>query len=274
MNARMARFKQLAVLAGLALALVASGAAPLVGGYETTAAKSKGRRPKPASPPTITTITQTQTRLVSRTQTFASRGAIEIPNASPGLALANPYPATIAVNGFTNGRITDVNVRLRNINHTYPDDLDIMLVKGATTVFLMSDAGEADDVIDLNLTLDDEAAASLPDAKALANGTYLPTNFEVGDAFPAPALAPSGSTSLTAFDGLDPNGQWQLFIVDDYAFGEPGSITAGWELEITAQVKETTTIGRPNDVAEQPASLKGKKGRKGGKGGKQSKGKK
>jgi len=53
-----------------------------------------------------------------------------------------------------------------------------------------------------------------------------PVNNTVGDAFPAPAPVASGATNLSAFQGLDPNGDWKLFIVDD-AWALIGS--ANWD---------------------------------------------
>jgi hypothetical protein len=45
-----------------------------------------------------------------------------------------------------------------------------------------------------------------------------------------------GENALSTFDGIDPNGEWQLFILDDVA-GDVGILADGWELEITASAK-------------------------------------
>ena len=67
----------------------------------------------------------------------------------------------------------------------------------------------------------------------MVSGTYQPTNINDGgsdDVYPAPAPAPSGNTTLAAFNGIDPNGIWSLYVMDD-AFGDIGSIE-GWSLQI------------------------------------------
>ena len=145
---------------------------------------------------------------------------------------ATPYPSTCVVSGVT-GTVSDVNVNLNGMSHTYPDDIDMLLVSpdGQNAIF-MSDAGGGNAVVGCNLTLDDEAATVLPDSTALAcPGSYKPANYEPGDPFPAPAPAPSGSVNLSTFDGGTANGTWSLYIVDD-AGGDVGTITS-WSLNVT-----------------------------------------
>ena len=79
-----------------------------------------------------------------------------------------------------------------------PDDIDILLVRpgASANATVMSDAGGSLDVNAVDLTLDDEAAAALPDAAQIATGSYQPANYEGADPFPAPAPAPSGSVAL------------------------------------------------------------------------------
>jgi subtilisin-like proprotein convertase family protein len=151
---------------------------------------------------------------------------------------ANPYPSVINVASPTNG-ITDVNVSLTGLSHTYPSDIDLLLVgpTGLSTV-LVSDAGGSTDISGVNLTLDDEATASLPDSGGLASGTFKPTNindpFDYPDEVAAPAPGPaSWSGSLSVFDGTNPNGQWRLFAVDDVGT-DTGTIAGGWSLQISA----------------------------------------
>ena len=75
--------------------------------------------------------------------TFSSATAITIPSAAPGTTSGNatPYPAGISVTGL-GGTITDVNVKLENIGHAHPDDLDIIVVspRGDNTVEISSSA--------------------------------------------------------------------------------------------------------------------------------------
>ena len=111
-----------------------------------------------------------------------------------------------------------MRVRLSNIGHTFPDDMDVLLV-GPTgqNAIIMSDVGGGTDVSFLTLTLDDAAASDLPDNGPLVAGTFRPTNIGIGadDSFPAPAPAPNTASTLSVFDNTNPNGAWNLFIVDD-----------------------------------------------------------
>ena len=104
-----------------------------------------------------------------------------------------------------------MTVTLNNLSHTFPDDIDILLVgpQGQNAI-IMSDVGGGTDVVDITLTLDDDAANALPDGTVLTSGTFRPANYGAGDPFPAPAPAPSGNVPLSIFNGTDPNGMWSL----------------------------------------------------------------
>jgi hypothetical protein len=118
---------------------------------------------------------------------------------------------------------------------------------------LMSDVGGGDDVSGVNVTLDDQAAAGLPLTSVLASGTFKPTNDTSGaDTFPEPALDPAtAAASLSAFNGTDPNGTWQLFVADEAA-PDSGDFD-GWSLQITtvdvpgAPIISTPTNGLDSD---------------------------
>jgi hypothetical protein len=94
----------------------------------------------------------------------------------------------------------------------------------------MSDAGGGTDLNNVTLTFDDAAASNLADSSTLVAGTYKPTDFVTGDAFPSPAPAGPYGTALSAFNGLDPNGAWSLYVLDDAA-SDGGSIAGGWSLQ-------------------------------------------
>ena len=55
-------------------------------------------------------------------------------------------------------------------------------------------------------------------------------------AYPAPAPIPIGATRLATFDGINPNGEWQLFVADD-AGGDTGQLVEGWSITIKAKVR-------------------------------------
>ncbi|MBE2198540.1 MAG: DUF4397 domain-containing protein, partial [Anaerolinea sp.] len=151
----------------------------------------------------------------------------------PSSGAATPYPSDINVTGY-GAALTDVNVHLLDMNHTWPDDIDILLVgPQGENLIIMSDAGGSGDLVNVNLIFDDAAAGPLPDATQIASGTYQPSNYEAGDTFPAPAPAPSAETQLAVFNNTNPNGTWSLYVVDDTG-GDSGQIAGGWCLELAA----------------------------------------
>ncbi|MBK7933087.1 MAG: VCBS repeat-containing protein [Acidobacteria bacterium] len=154
--------------------------------------------------------------------------SIAIPVSGP----ASVYPSEINVSNQP-GLVTGVQVNLTNFSHASPDDVDLILVgPNGNKVVLMSDVGGANAVTNLNLVFDDTAAASLPDSTILSSGTFKPTDLEPGDTFPAPAPAgaPIGRM-LSAFNGISPNGNWQLYLVDDNG-SNAGSISSGWSISV------------------------------------------
>src|SRR5206468_3408590 len=118
--------------------------------------------------------------------TFTNPAAITINDNAAG----SPYPSNITVAGLS-GTVTNVTVDLTGVSHTFPDDIDIMLVgPGGQNTLIMSDAGGGGDIVSLNFTFDDAAAAPLPDATQLVGGTFKPSNYDTTtDVFPAPAPA-------------------------------------------------------------------------------------
>ena len=163
---------------------------------------------------------------------------------------ASLYPSSITVSGMT-GTITQVDAALNNLTHTFPDDIDIILVgPGGQRAILMSDAGGGGDVSGVNLTFNQSASTQLPDSTQLASGTYRPTNFngnttiEPGgvDNFPSPGPGQSAYTAdLSVFNGTNPNGTWQIYVVDDENV-DSGSIATGWALGITTSGGGTSWI--------------------------------
>lgn len=170
----------------------------------------------------------TMGQLVTATASFNNPTSFTIP-ASAGVS--SLYPSPIAVSGLTDP-VLKVTVTLNGLSHTYPDDVDVLLVgpTGASLIVL-SDAGGSTDVVTADVTFDDSAAGPVPDGGPLVAGTYQPTNIGTGDTFAAPAPAPSAATTLATFNGLDPNGTWNLYVVDD-ANIDGGSMT-GWGLTFT-----------------------------------------
>ncbi len=144
--------------------------------------------------------------------------------------VASLYPSVINVSSL-GGVIQSVEATLRNVTHARVPDLDVLLVSPAgQKVVLCSDAGTGA-VSGVTLTLSDYAAVPLP-AGTISSGVYKPTNFGLGDTFPAPAPAGPHGSVLSDFNGQSPNGAWALYARDDSG-GMTGAINGGWSLKIT-----------------------------------------
>ncbi|HET9299195.1 MAG TPA: hypothetical protein VFO11_04575, partial [Candidatus Polarisedimenticolaceae bacterium] len=164
----------------------------------------------------------------------ANPAVITIPDSGP----ASPYPSTIEVAGVS-GVISKIRVTLDRIQHTCFADLDILLVAPTgQSLVLTSDAGGCGGTATpTRLTFDDYAPATLDIAGTQpASGSYRPVNYAAGDSFPAPAPAPSQALAMSVFQGINPNGIWKLYVVDD-AGGDSGSIAGGWTLDLVTSTR-------------------------------------
>jgi len=155
-------------------------------------------------------------------------GTLSVPSVGP----ANPYPSSLVVSNVA-GVVNKVSVRLNGFTHTYPADVDILLVSPTgQKVLLMSDAGSGFSVTNLTLTFDDVVTASVPELSPITSGTYRPSDYAPADSFPAPAPAGPYAGTLSAFSGFSPNGTWSLYIVDD-TDQNLGNIVNGWTLNLS-----------------------------------------
>jgi len=159
---------------------------------------------------------------------FFSNTLINIPDSGN----ASPYPSGINVQGLT-GKIEKVRVVLTGLSHTYPDDLDLLLVgPQGQKVILMSDAGGGSDLNNTQLFFEQSASASLSFQGQIVSGSYRPTNYGTNDTFPG--VAGSFSSSLNVFNTTNPNGIWKLYVVDGSG-GDSGQIS-GWRLDLDTNV--------------------------------------
>lgn len=169
-------------------------------------------------------------------QTFTNPASITIPNPSFTVGASSIYPSPITVSGVGT-QLTSISVTLSAFSHFYPADADVLLVGPAgQNVMLMSDVGTFFPVSNLTFTFNNTSGTSMPSGSQLSSGTFAPTNFDpVGDVdgFPAPApiVGPYGSL-FAPFIGTNPNGTWNLYIVDDVA-GNSGQLAGGWSITVT-----------------------------------------
>jgi hypothetical protein len=205
-----------------------------------------------------------QARFVTKIYTNPTPISIPATKADP-YDQASPYPSSIAVSDLRGATISDINVRLINYCHTYPDHVDVLLVGPARTgkdALIMSDVGSGKDLgsidsdgkcLGVTLALDDEALKRLPDGNGndpddgttpIATGSYKPSDYvqvrrdgvtlKNPDAFPGITTF-SGNELLSAFDGALPNGIWRLYVVDD-GHDDIGQFAGGWSLRIRAKL--------------------------------------
>jgi subtilisin-like proprotein convertase family protein len=182
--------------------------------------------------------------------TYSNPTTIDIPG-SGTVGIASLYPSQITV--ASAGIITDVNISLNDLSHTWPDDIDVILVgPGGQKVRIMTDCGgnNTTPVANATLVFDDEAATTVPDSGPIPSSTstaYKPSFCTPIDGttsdFSGPAPAPAGpySSSLATFDGLSPVGTWSLYVYDDGG-GDTGLINQGWRLEIITQGPTITSL--------------------------------
>jgi hypothetical protein len=90
-----------------------------------------------------------------------------------------------------------------------------------------------------------DGAPSLPANAPLSTGTFQPTEYQPTN-LPSPAPSQPFGTALAAFDNLNPDGTWSLYVFDDKP-GDAGEIAGGWSL--------TLSVIYP--VSYLPASLSG-----------------
>lgn len=197
----------------------------------------------PTVVPTSATICAGQSTLITvpggATTSFSNPNSITIPSSGNG----TPYPSTIAVSGLPVGT-TVKSITLNGMNHTWSDDIDIVLVSpGGTSVILMSDVGGSGDLVNTTYTFDDAAASVMTGAPVPA-GTWRPTNLGTPDNFPAPGPGSltQATPAISSFGAGSHNGNWSLYVVDDVG-GDLGNISGGWS--ITFQLPISTAAFSP-----------------------------
>ncbi|MFZ2360765.1 MAG: proprotein convertase P-domain-containing protein, partial [Anaerolineae bacterium] len=150
----------------------------------------------------------------------------DVPKAVPPSGTAGTTTSVVTVPSG-GGTITDVNVTIGQLTHTYDADLDIhILHPDSTAVELSTDNGGLGDNY-VNTVFDDEAGTLITAGTAPFTGSYRPEGL------------------LSALDGKATNGTWTLRVVDD-ASGDSGTLSS-WSLTICGSVASTS--GDYSDLA-------------------------
>jgi subtilisin-like proprotein convertase family protein len=169
--------------------------------------------------------------IIEEAPAFANERVVTIPAFGPG----SPFPTTATVDGME-GRVRSVRVMLSALSHTYQSDLRFMLQgPSGQTCLLYSNCGSGAAWVANDLVFDDNAPGFMPQGPA-APGTYKPSICynSGGQNFNAPAPGAPYGTTLSAFNGTNPNGVWKLW-VEDTVGGDSGQLAGGWALVINSQ---------------------------------------
>ena len=164
---------------------------------------------------------------------------------------AYPYPGVVPVKD-KQGVITDVNFTLAGLTHSRPEDMDVVLEGPRGQKVLLTSDACANPVGGVTWTFDDEATQVLDDfaTHACATGSYRPMDYFEKESLPAPAPEGPYPTSLSVFDGTDPNGDWKLYVNDDRD-GEEGRFTEPYKVDIeTRPAADVSFAQNAVDVAE------------------------
>ncbi|MDX6208116.1 MAG: hypothetical protein QOE24_507, partial [Frankiales bacterium] len=191
---------------------------------------------------------------------------------TPGLA--STYPSPITVSGMA-GTLSNLTVTLTGVTHAYTSDFDVLLTgPGGQKFILASDAGNNGGSSNATVTFSDSAAGAPSADAGWGNGvqSYKPFNYSGDpDVWPSPAPAgpysnadngTAGSLALnttsfaSVFNGTNPNGVWNLYVVDD-GQGDLGSISGGWSMSLTtaSAAATLTTVSTSASPVSTGASL-------------------
>lgn len=196
---------------------------------------------------------------IASSYTFSNSTPIAIPSSGA----ASPYPSAIAVSGVT-GTMTGMAVTLHNFSHSFPADVDLLLVGPGGQKFIpLSDVGGGFNVVNRTFTLDSAAISSMP--PVISTGTFRPINTGAGDLFPSPAppapyqspLSAGTATFTSVFGASNPNGLWSLYAVDDLGPNGFGAINGGWTLTFRTSAPACQTVAAPviANAAADPQTL-------------------
>jgi len=205
--------------------------------------------PSPVGVPDVITVTLTQvvagaTQTVSQTFNVAvlTTPVITSVNAAPIANVATnpvalPYPSTITLGPGLIGGVYRASVTLNGFNASNPSDVSMVLQSpSGPSVLLLAAAGGTNPVSNLTLTFADTNSLAPQNTALGPNGSsvaYHPTSY-VGqnNALPTNAPVPPYLDRMAAFNGVNPNGTWKLFVVDNTT-GQTVGISNGWSLTLS-----------------------------------------
>ena len=184
------------------------------------------------------------TAMADSRETFANTAPVELPDASGDSTTQSR--TTIEVTGLS-GAIDKVTVKLRGLTHPDLGRLAVMVVapSGQNLVLLSGIDGPAR-TTRAAIVFADSADAHVP-TRDVPSGRFRPTSAGAPSSFAAPAPEPSSESTLAgAFRGIEPNGDWTLYLAD--GSGGSGQLAGGWSLTITTTTTKATYHHHPRLV--------------------------
>lgn len=186
--------------------------------------------------------------VVTSTYTFSNAGAITIHDLAnaDNTGKASPYPSRITASSVPNDsanpiptgeRIVDVAVTLRNVTHPTQTEVAALLVgPGGQKAVLFRGAGNPVGGFNNTTFTVNGTSGAIPLVAPIANdGTYGAADYGSGNFF---GSAPAGPYNpMSSFDNVNPNGEWQLYLIDTVgtqgAVG--GTVAGGWTLTLKTE---------------------------------------
>jgi subtilisin-like proprotein convertase family protein len=172
----------------------------------------------------------------AETRTFVNAEGFGPTDNGGTIGPANTYPGTVSVSGVA-GTVTKVT--LTTIEFNANEDLDMALVgPNGARVMLMSDACSAG-ASRQTWTFDDAAPVFVSSGSCPFGQTISVRPTSYGDPDDDDLSVKGGPTgpfgnSLAAFNGISPNGDWKLFLIDD-TDGSVGFFLAAFALHLEVQ---------------------------------------
>ncbi|WP_431264915.1 proprotein convertase P-domain-containing protein [Roseateles chitinivorans] len=158
----------------------------------------------------------------SLTTAFAAQAAVVTASSTTQTTICDLCTVNSTINVTSHGTLSDVNVSIIDLRHTWDGDLSIWLISPTgTTVLLSGNRGGSGDNY-LNTVFDGSATSLIGSASAPFTGTFRPEQL------------------LSAFNGQDSFGTWTLRVADQQQL-DTGSINS-WRLQLA-------TVPEPGSLA-------------------------
>jgi hypothetical protein len=145
-----------------------------------------------------------------------------------------------SLSGILYNHITDVQVKL-NLNGGYNGDLYAYISHDTVLIPLLNRVGvgtgnpfgSSDSGFDVTFTATGSDVHLASAGGGQLTGTYKADGRQISPISAASAFDPSGTIALSAYNDLNPNGDWWLFIADVSGGGGTSHINS-WEVDIAA----------------------------------------